>query len=118
MGIDSTASTAAFLVHHLAANPEKQEKLYEEICTVIGPTGKMDEKALGKMRYLKACQTESQRMNPAFFGTSRRLQVLYWIQYKIVSFKKKKKSAHTTLFYSKENITAYKNQLTTIMIKE
>ena len=83
MGIDSTASTAAFLVHHLAANPEKQEKLYEEICTVIGPTGKMDEKALGKMRYLKACQTESQRMNPAFFGTSRRLQVLNLIQYYI-----------------------------------
>jgi len=74
VGIDSTASTAAFLVHHLAANPEKQEKLFEEICNVIGPAGKVDEKALGKMRYLKACQTESQRMCPAFFGTSRRLQ--------------------------------------------
>jgi len=73
-GIDSTASTAAFLVHHLAANPEKQQKLYEEICTVIGPTGKMNEKGLSKMKYLKACQTESQRMCPAFFGTSRRLQ--------------------------------------------
>ena len=75
-GTDSTASTAAFLLHHLAANPEKQEKLYEEICTLIGPTGKMNEKALSKMKYLKACQTESQRMCPAFFGTSRRLQVL------------------------------------------
>ena len=51
VGIDSTASTAAFLVHHLAANPEKQEKLFEEICNVIGPTGKVDEKALGKMRF-------------------------------------------------------------------
>ena len=46
VGIDSTASTAAFLVHHLAANPDKQEKLFEEICNVIGPTGKVDEKAL------------------------------------------------------------------------
>ena len=51
VGIDSTASTAAFLLHHLAANPEKQEKLYKEICNVIGPTGKVDEKALGKMRF-------------------------------------------------------------------
>ena len=51
VGIDSTASTAAFLVFHLAANPEKQEKLYEEICKVTGPTGKVDEKALGKMRF-------------------------------------------------------------------
>ena len=51
VGIDSTASTAAFLVHHLAANPEKQEKLYEEICNVISPAGKVDEKALGKMRF-------------------------------------------------------------------
>ena len=75
-GIDSTASTAAFLVHHLAANPDKQQKLYDEICTLIGPAGKMNAKALSKMKYLKACQTESQRMCPAFFGTSRRLQVL------------------------------------------
>ena len=51
VGIDSTASTAAFLVHHLAANPEKQEKLFEEICNVIGPAGKVDEKALGKLRF-------------------------------------------------------------------
>ena len=75
MGIDTTGSTGAILLYHLADNPEKQERLYEEICAVIGPSGKMTASALAKMRYLKACQTESQRMLPAVFGSSRRLTV-------------------------------------------
>ena len=65
----------AILLYHLADNPEKQERLYEEICSVIGPSGKMTTSSLAKMRYLKACQTESQRMLPAVFGSSRRLTV-------------------------------------------
>ena len=87
-GIDTTGSTGTSLLHHLATNPEKQELLYQEICQVIrsqtrrsgdlqviGPSGKMTEVALAKMSYLKACQTESQRMANASFATSRRLQV-------------------------------------------
>jgi len=73
-GIDTTGSTAAFLLYHLASNPEKQEKLYREICDIIGPEGKMTESALAKMKYLKACQTESQRILPAIFGTGRRAE--------------------------------------------
>ena len=75
VGIDTTGTTATFLLYHLADNPEKQEKLYEEICSEIGPDGAMTEAALGRMRYLKACQTESQRMLPAVFGSSRKTQV-------------------------------------------
>jgi len=71
-GIDTTGSTASFLLYHLADNPEKQELLYQEKCNVIRPEGKMTESALGKMKYLKACQTESQRIAPATFGSSRR----------------------------------------------
>ena len=72
VGIDTTGTTGAFLLYHLASNPDKQEKLYQEICEVIGPHGKMTESALTKMRYMKACQTESQRIVPAVFGSSRR----------------------------------------------
>merc|ERR1712106_906431 len=72
VGIDTTGSTASFLLYHLANNPGKQELLYQEICDTIGPDGKMTEAALGKMKYVKACQTESQRMLPAIFGSSRR----------------------------------------------
>jgi len=74
-GIDTTGCTATFLLYHLAKNPEKQEKLYQEICEVIGPKGSMSEQALGKMKYTKACQTESQRMMPAGLGTSRKTDV-------------------------------------------
>ena len=73
-GLDTTGSSGAFLLYHLASNPEKQEKLYQEICNTIGPHGKLTEAALGRMRYLKACQTESQRLLPASFGSSRLLQ--------------------------------------------
>ena len=71
-GIETTGSTASFLLYHLADNPDKQELLYQEICNIIGPEGKMTEAALGKMKYIKACQTERQRMLPETFGTSRR----------------------------------------------
>ena len=73
-GLDTTGASAAFLLYHLAANPEKQEKLYQEICDMIGPHGKLSEAALGRMRFLKACQTESQRLLPASFGSSRLLE--------------------------------------------
>ena len=71
-GIETTGSTASFLLYHLADNPDKQELLYQEICNIIGPDGKMTEETLGKMKYMKACQSESQRMLPATFGSSRR----------------------------------------------
>ena len=73
-GLDTTGASAAFLLYHLAANPEKQEKLYQEICDTIGPHGKLSEAALGRMRFLKACQTESQRLLPASFGSSRLIE--------------------------------------------
>ena len=73
-GIDTTGSTAAFLLYHLAANPDKQELLYQEICNTIGPQGAVTETALAKMKYMKACQTESQRILPAIFGSGRRAE--------------------------------------------
>jgi cytochrome P450 len=70
VGIDTTGCTAAFLLYNLAANPDKQELLYQEICDTIGPGGAVTETALVKMKYMKACQTESQRILPAIFGTA------------------------------------------------
>ena len=70
-GIDTTGSTAAFLLYHLAANPDKAELLYREICDTIGPAGNLTEAALARMKYMKAVQMESQRILPAVWGTSR-----------------------------------------------
>ena len=70
-GIDTTGSTATFLLYHLATNPDKQEKLYQEICQTIGPEGHLSEAAINNMTYMKAVQMESQRLQPAVWGTSR-----------------------------------------------
>lgn len=77
-GIDTTGSTSAFLLYHIASNPEKQEILYEEIVNVIGHKNEpITESKLNKMRYLKACLHESQRMLPAIVGSSRVAQEDY-----------------------------------------
>jgi len=73
-GIDTTAHTATFLLYHLACNPDKQEKLYQEILSVMGSDGTMTESRLAEMKYLKACLQESQRILPIAFGTARKTQ--------------------------------------------
>ena len=58
-GKDSLIPAITFLLYHLADNPDKQELLYQEICAAIGPEVAVPETALAKMKYVKACQTES-----------------------------------------------------------
>ena len=72
-GVNTTGTTAAFFLLDLAQNPEKQEVLYKEILDVIG-NGNITETSVKKMKYLKACLHESQRVNPATFGLSRTTQ--------------------------------------------
>ena len=75
-GIDTTGNTATFLLYHLSTHPEKQDILYEEICNVVGVgSEEIDESKLNKMKYLKACLHESQRMLPITVGTARISQV-------------------------------------------
>jgi len=73
-GIDTTGNTTAFLLYDLAVNPEQQEKLFQEIKAVIGDE-KITEAKIKKMKYLKACLHESQRIKPAIMGFNRRTQV-------------------------------------------
>ena len=73
-GIDTTSSTSAFLLYDLASNQEVQAILYKEILEFIGPTDVITEAKLKRMRYLKACLHESQRMHPAVMGSGRETQ--------------------------------------------
>ena len=66
--------TLAFLLYDLAVNPDHQEKLFNEIVEVVGERGRVTEAKLKKLRYLKACVKESQRMKPAVQGISRETQ--------------------------------------------
>ena len=70
-GIDTTGNKAAFLLYDLATHPEVQEQLHKEIQEVIGKNEKVTESALKRMRFLKACVHESQRMKPAVAGLNR-----------------------------------------------
>ena len=72
-GVDTTGTTAAFLLLDLAKNPDKQDILYQEVKSIIGD-GPITESTLNQMKYLKAFLHESQRLNPAAFGFSRTTQ--------------------------------------------
>ena len=76
-GIDTTGNQASFLLYHLAKHPEVQEKLYDEIQACIAKDGSLTADSLMKMRYLKACQQESQRLLPVTSGVSRETQVIF-----------------------------------------
>merc|ERR1711915_381836 len=74
-GIDTTGNQASFLLYHLAKHPEVQEKLYDEVQACIAKDGSLTADSLMKMRYLKACQQESQRLLPVTSGVTRETQV-------------------------------------------
>ena len=62
-GIDTTGNTLSFLLYHLAANPEAQERLRAE---VNGQEWPLTDRSFQRLRYLKAAQKESARLNPIF----------------------------------------------------
>lgn len=73
-GIDTTANSAAILLYYLAKNPEKQEKLYDELKRILPSTGEdITVEKLEDMKFLRACLKESMRLSPIAFGNSRRI---------------------------------------------
>ena len=71
-GVDTTGTTAAFLLLDLARNKEKQEILYREIREHAEE--EITEQGLAKMKYLKACLHESQRLNSTINALTRKTQ--------------------------------------------
>ena len=49
------------MLYHMAQNPEAQERLYEEIKSVVGEGHEPTPEDLSKMPYLKGCVLESFR---------------------------------------------------------
>ncbi|XP_064644431.1 cytochrome P450 10-like [Lineus longissimus] len=71
-GFDSVSGALSFLLYNMARHPEKQQRLYEELITVIPSDGTITEQTLAKMHYLKSCLKESFRLNfPIEGGTTR-----------------------------------------------
>lgn len=73
-GADSTGRSLQMLFYSLATNPDKQEKLAEEIMGELGHDGSLTQQALARMSYVKAAVNESMRLYfPLPSGTMRKL---------------------------------------------
>ncbi|KAJ8669895.1 hypothetical protein QAD02_001154 [Eretmocerus hayati] len=74
-GIDTTSYTSAFALHHLAKNPETQEKLHHEAVKLVPQDGEVTAEILKEAVYTKAVIKETLRLNPVAVGIGRILQV-------------------------------------------
>ena len=63
-----------FLLYHLAANPECQNRLRDELRGLFARTQTPTLKDLDACSYLRACARESHRLLPVALGTGRLLE--------------------------------------------
>ncbi|XP_017465203.1 PREDICTED: probable cytochrome P450 49a1 [Rhagoletis zephyria] len=75
VGVDTTSVAISSTIYQLAKNPEKQQKLFEELRNVF-PTreAEIDQSALEQIPYLRACIKETLRMYPVVIANGRSLQ--------------------------------------------
>lgn len=74
-GVDTTSSAVTTVWYNLARNPDKQEKLREEILKVLpNKDSKLDIKSLDSIPYMRAVIKESLRMIPVTTGNMRSLK--------------------------------------------
>jgi len=74
-----------FLLYDLARYPAVQEKVYEEVTSLIAPHGDFTPDTFAKLDYLKACVKESMRLHPAIRWERRLTQDVVLSGYKVPS---------------------------------
>ena len=79
-----------FLLHCLASNPDKQEKLRSEIDSVIreSNSGHITAEDINKLKYFNSCLKETLRLYPILFINGRRLTSDFVSQNHNIQFKK------------------------------
>jgi hypothetical protein len=71
-GIDTTSFSAGFVIYYLAKNPDKQEKLRQEIRMFFpDKSTRITPDVLTKMSYMRACVKEAMRLSPLAVGVGR-----------------------------------------------
>lgn len=61
-----TAVTMLYVLHELAKNPDAQEKLYNEVSSVLGSSSVVTEEHIHHLHYLKGCIKEALRYMRCF----------------------------------------------------
>ena len=56
-----TSTISLWALYELACHPEVQEKMYEEVISLVGPHGDFTPTTFSKLKYVKACIKESLR---------------------------------------------------------
>ena len=56
-----TSNSVLWLMYNLGRNPHVQDKLYQEVESIVGEDGDVTSQSLAKLSYLKACVKESMR---------------------------------------------------------
>ncbi|KXJ86960.1 cytochrome P450 [Microdochium bolleyi] len=69
-GHETTAATLQFTMYNLLKNPEKYQKVQEEIDSVVG-TGPISLDHVSKLKYLDACIRETLRLSAPIWGFAR-----------------------------------------------
>lgn len=70
-----TGNVAGATLYYIASNPEKQEKLREEVMSMLpDKTSPITYEIFNRTRYTKACIKESLRLFPIFIGNLRTMQ--------------------------------------------
>ncbi|XP_067856922.1 1,25-dihydroxyvitamin D(3) 24-hydroxylase, mitochondrial [Heptranchias perlo] len=72
-GVETTANSLLWAIFNLSRNPSVQDKLNEEILSVLSKNQAPTAEDIKKMPYLKACLKESMRITPTVPFTSRTL---------------------------------------------
>ncbi|XP_045701819.1 LOW QUALITY PROTEIN: cytochrome P450 4X1-like [Phyllostomus hastatus] len=73
-GQDTVGGAIAWLLYHLAQNPEHQERCREEIRGILGDGSSITWDQLGEMSYTTMCIKESLRLTPTVTAISRELR--------------------------------------------
>jgi cytochrome P450 len=73
-GHESTAAALSFLLYELSSRPDVQQKLRDEVTSVVGANGCLEYEHISRLPYVHAVVDEALRLHPPAIWTNRELQ--------------------------------------------